>query len=306
MLLSKVLRMQQDLEDKKNEIIIKGLESKIKDCEASLAKKDLLLQATEGSLVQFQAENARLNEEHLKAQTTLKEKSECFEQEKKELQAKYKAEADKNTKLQESLRDLRNKCSEFATHCVQWLKGIFSSVGASSEEIVPSAEDISETFKHIENEVDALDEVITGHGDFCALLASHGMAAAFLEAGYTHAKTVNKPNFSLSPTDLVNIPREARSIRNRFITQIWAKGGRELAGDEAQNLLKSVRNFYLLFALIFLYYHRFFLIPLFFCRMAAPKVSNPKRILKVARLKLPFMASCIELRIYLHYFCKKL
>jgi fumarate hydratase class II len=72
MLLSKALRMQQDLEDKKNEIIIEGLESKIKDCEASLEKKDFLLQATEGSLVEFQAENARLNEELIKAQTTLK------------------------------------------------------------------------------------------------------------------------------------------------------------------------------------------------------------------------------------------
>jgi chromosome segregation ATPase len=225
MLLSKALRMQQDLKDKKNEIIIEGLENKIKDCEASLEKKDFLLQATEGSLAELQAENARLNKELLKAQTTLKEKSECFEQEKKELQAKSKAEADKNTNLQESLRDLRNKCSEFATRCVHRLKGIFSSVGANSEEIAPSAEDIPKTFEHIENEVDALGEVITGHGDFFALLASRGTAAAFLKAGCTHAKTVNKPNFSLSPSDLVNIPGEARSIGNRFITQIWAKGG---------------------------------------------------------------------------------
>ena len=96
-----------------------------------------MLQAMEGSHVELHAENARFNEELLQAQTTLKEKSECFEQEKKELQAKYKAEADKNMKLQESLRDLRNKCSEFATRCVHRLKGIFSSVGANSEEIAP-------------------------------------------------------------------------------------------------------------------------------------------------------------------------
>jgi hypothetical protein len=92
---------------------------------------------------------------------------------------------------------------------VQLLKGIFSSVGASSEEISPSAEDIPKTFEHIENEVDALDEVITGHGDFCGLLASRGTDAVFFKAGCTHAKTVNKPNFSLSPSDLVNIPDEA-------------------------------------------------------------------------------------------------
>jgi hypothetical protein len=39
MLLSKALRIQQDLEDKKNEIIIEGLENKIKDYEASLEEK---------------------------------------------------------------------------------------------------------------------------------------------------------------------------------------------------------------------------------------------------------------------------
>jgi hypothetical protein len=41
MLLSKALRMQQDLEDKKNEIIIEGMENKIKVYEASLEKKRL-------------------------------------------------------------------------------------------------------------------------------------------------------------------------------------------------------------------------------------------------------------------------
>jgi hypothetical protein len=98
------------------------------------------------------------------------------------------------------------------------LKGVFSLVGASSEDITPLAEDIPDTFKHIKNEVDALDEVIAGYGDFCALLASRGTAAAFLRAGCTHAKTVNRPTFSLSPSDLIDIPSEARSVENRFIT----------------------------------------------------------------------------------------
>jgi hypothetical protein len=123
---------------------------------------------------------------------------------------------------------------------VHRLKGIFNSVGASSEEIAPSAEDTHKSFEHIENEVDALDEVITGHGDFCALLASRGTTVAFLKVGCTHAKTVNKPTFILSSSDLVDIPSEARSIGNKFITQIWAKGGHELDGDEARKLLNSV------------------------------------------------------------------
>jgi hypothetical protein len=44
--------MQQDLEDKKNEIIIEGLEKKIKDHEATLEKRDFVLQTMEGSLAE--------------------------------------------------------------------------------------------------------------------------------------------------------------------------------------------------------------------------------------------------------------
>jgi hypothetical protein len=76
MLLRKALRMQQVLEDKQNEIIIEGLEMKIKDHEASLEKKDFLFQTMEGSLAEAQAEVARLNDELLR-------KLENFEQERK-------------------------------------------------------------------------------------------------------------------------------------------------------------------------------------------------------------------------------
>ena len=48
--------MQQDLE-------VEGLEKKIKDREATLEKKDFMLQTMEGSLAEAQAEIARLNRE---------------------------------------------------------------------------------------------------------------------------------------------------------------------------------------------------------------------------------------------------
>jgi DNA repair ATPase RecN len=226
MLLSKALRMQQDLKDKKNEVIIEGLEGKIKDHEASLEKKDFLLQTMEGSLAEAQAEITRLNDELL-------QKSEDFEQERKSFDARLGAEVEKNSKMQESLKEIRNACLNFGNRCVQRLKQVFNSVGASSEKFEPSVEDLPSTCEHIESEVEALGEVIAGHGDFCALLASHGTAVAFMKAGWTHGKIVNRPNFSLSPADLVDILSLARSIGNRFITQIWMKGGRDLAGDEA-------------------------------------------------------------------------
>jgi hypothetical protein len=138
------------------------------------------------------------------------------------------------------LRTLKERCFNFASQCTTRLKIIFNSVGAASVEANFFTEDILGALECIEKVVDVLDEVITGHGDFCALVASRGTAAAFIKVGCNHTKAVNRPNISLSSTDLVDIPAEARSIGNRFITQIWAKGGRKLARDEARNLLNKV------------------------------------------------------------------
>jgi predicted RNase H-like nuclease (RuvC/YqgF family) len=127
--------MQQDLEDKKNEVIIEGLEKKIKDQEAALEKKDFVLQMVEGSLAEAQAEIARLNSE-------LSQQSKGFEQEKKDFKTKLEAEAEKSSNLQKSLKDLQEKCLGFGTRCIQWLKQVFNSIGASSKKFKPSFEDL--------------------------------------------------------------------------------------------------------------------------------------------------------------------
>jgi hypothetical protein len=235
--------MQQDLEDKKNEATIEDLEKKIRDHEAALEKKDFAFQSMEGSLAEAKAKIDRLNSELLL-------KSEKFEQEKKDLETKLEAEIEKSSNLEKSLKELRDKCLDFGNRCMQRLKRVFNSVGASSEKFKPSVEDLPSTFEYIEGEADALDEVIARHADFCALLASRGTATAFIKTGCTHGKIVNRPNFGLSPADLIDIPSLARSIGNRFITQIWINGGRKMAGDEARSHLKPLQNLYSLFYLL--------------------------------------------------------
>jgi hypothetical protein len=177
--------------------------------------------------------------------------SESFEQEKQKLNAKFEAEVQKSSDLQKSLTGLQNKCLEFSNRCIQRLKQVFYSVGASSEKFNPSTEDLPGAFEHIEGEIDDLDEVIAGHGDFCALVASRGTAVAFLKSGCEHGKVVNRPNSSLSRADLDNIPNLARSIVNRFIKLVWTKGGRSIAGDEARSHLKSVTKSYLVLTFSF-------------------------------------------------------
>jgi ABC-type transporter Mla subunit MlaD len=158
-----------------------------------------VIQTMEGSLAEALAKIARLNNE-------LSTKSKNFEQEKKNFGAKLEAEVAKSSNLQKSLKELQDKCLNFGNSCVQRLKQVFNSVGASSDKFKPSAENLPGIFDHIEGEVDALDEVIAGHGDFCALLTSRGTTVAFMKAGCTHGNIVNRPNFSLSPADLNDIP----------------------------------------------------------------------------------------------------
>jgi hypothetical protein len=248
--------MQQDLEEEKNKAVIEDLAEKIenheanlkkkdfviqdleimvKEHEGALEKKDFVIQTMEGSLAEVQSENDKLKNELL-------QQSEKFEQEKKYFEASLKAEVDKYSNLQTSFKELQEKCLSFGSRCVQRLKDVFHSFGASSSKFTPSAENLPRTLEHIEGEVDALDEVIGGHADFCALVASRGTAAAFLKAGCTHGNIVNRPNFSLSALDLMDIPSLARSIGNRFMTQIWVSGGRKMAGDEARSHLKPVGN----------------------------------------------------------------
>jgi hypothetical protein len=161
-----------------------------------------------------------LSKELKGAQILLNENSSRFSLESEALNMAIKAEAERNLKLSGTLKALRDKCFGFATHCTARLKNIFNSIGAMSEETNLSTEDIPGALGCIEKEIDVLDEVIIGHGDFCALVASHGTAASFAKAGCNHVKIVNKPTFSLSLSDLVNIQSEARSVGNRFITQI--------------------------------------------------------------------------------------
>jgi hypothetical protein len=84
----------------------------------------------EGSLAEAQTEVARLNDELLR-------KSESFEQERKNFDARLEAEVEKSSNLQKSLKELQNICLNFGNRYVQRLRQVFNSVGASSEKFEP-------------------------------------------------------------------------------------------------------------------------------------------------------------------------
>jgi hypothetical protein len=53
-LLSKALKLQQEAEDQKNELVVSNLEKRVKELENSLAKKDLKIKNAETNFAEAQ------------------------------------------------------------------------------------------------------------------------------------------------------------------------------------------------------------------------------------------------------------
>jgi hypothetical protein len=88
---------------------------------------------------------------------------------------------------------------------------------AVSREKNYSDDDIPKALDFVEKEINEFDEVMEGHGDFCALVAARGTTNIFAKTGCKHLRDVNKPTFAISSVDLANIPAVARSIGNKFL-----------------------------------------------------------------------------------------
>jgi ABC-type transporter Mla subunit MlaD len=110
--------MQQDDEYRKNEIVVKGFKDKIKKLEDSLKEKDDLLQSAKGLLAKAQAQDKKLSKELKEAQTLLEENSSRFNREIEALNMTLKVESKKNLELNETLRTLKEKCFNFASHAL--------------------------------------------------------------------------------------------------------------------------------------------------------------------------------------------
>jgi ABC-type transporter Mla subunit MlaD len=232
------LKLQQENEDKKNELIVNDLEKKVKNLKDLLEEKNSKLKAAEANLAEAHIRNKDqviqisdqikklegLSKELDQVKSTFEDTVTRFKPEAKELNQKVEAEAEKSSKLSEALKTLQETYFGFATRCSWRLREIFNSVGAVSENAKNSTDNIPKALEWVEKEVNDFDEVMRGNGDFCALVAARETAAIFTKAGCSHSKSINKPTFSISLANLNNILGEPRSVGNRFVTQIWTKG----------------------------------------------------------------------------------
>jgi hypothetical protein len=194
----------------------------------------------------------KTNEAQLKAQVealeaeveglkkNLAEMNEDFEvaKAKKEISEMVTARMQKNI---EELRDSREKCYEVSMDCARKLKDSFAKVGAFSSEQKFIRDDLEGVIQWIGEEIEAFEEILSDRRDFCAFGGTRGVATVLEKTGCEHVKAAAQAEALFSADDTKEPSTKATLMGGKFYTDIWMKGGREMA-DEA--IKKSEKESY--------------------------------------------------------------
>jgi hypothetical protein len=157
---------------------------------------------------------------------------------KKEISEMVTARMQKNI---EELRDSREKCYEVSMDCARKLKDSFAKVGAFSLEQKFIRDDLEGVIQWIGEEIEAFEEILSDRRDFCAFGGTRGVATVLEKIGCEHVKAAAQAEALFSADDTKEPSTKATLMGGKFYTDIWMKGGREMA-DEA--IKKSEKESY--------------------------------------------------------------
>jgi hypothetical protein len=176
-----------------------------------------------------QPEAHKIEVEDLKKK--LAEMNENFEvaKEKQEISEMETTRVQKNI---DELRDSKEKYYEASMNCAKKLKDSFAKVGAYSSEQRFIRGDPKGVIQWIGEEIEAFEEILSDRGDFCAFAGARGIAAVLEKTGCEHVKTAAQAETSFSVDDTKEPSTEATLMGGKFYSDVWMKGGREMA-DEA-------------------------------------------------------------------------
>jgi hypothetical protein len=116
--------------------------------------------------------------------------------------------------------------------CAKKLKGSFAKVGAYSSEQKFIRGDPEGIIEWIGEEGEAFEEILSDRGDFCAFASARGVAAVLEKNGCEHVKAAAQAETVFSIDNAKEPSAEATLISGKFYSDVWMKGGREIA-DEA-------------------------------------------------------------------------
>jgi hypothetical protein len=194
--------------------IMFSLVDKLKACEAKLNAQN---GAHKAEVEDLKKKLAEMNEKFEVA----KAKQEISEMERSRVQ--------KNV---EELQDSKERCYETSLECTKKLKDSFAKVGAYSSEQKIIHGDPKGVIQWIDEEVEAFDEILSDRGDFCAFPGARGVATILEKAGCEHVKAAAQPESIFSADDTKDASAEVSTLGDKFYSDVWMKGAREMA-DEA-------------------------------------------------------------------------
>jgi hypothetical protein len=143
-----------------------------------------------------------------------------------------KMERSRVQKNVEELRDSMERCYETSIECAKKLKDSFAKVGAYSSEQKFIRGDPEGVIQWIGEEAEDFDEILDDRRDFCAFAGARGVAAILEKVDCEHVKVVAQLEYIFSSDDTKDPSAEASLLGGRFYSDVWMKGGREMA-DEA-------------------------------------------------------------------------
>jgi hypothetical protein len=117
------------------------------------------------------------------------------------------------------------------TNCAKKLKDSFARVGAYSSEQKIIRGDPEGIIEWISEEAEAFDEILSDRGDFCAFTGARGVAVILEKSGCEHVKvaTQTEPVFTVENTK--DPSAKATLMGGKFYSNVWMKGGLELADE---------------------------------------------------------------------------
>jgi hypothetical protein len=127
-----------------------------------------------------------------------------------------------------------------AMECAKNLKNSFSKVGAFSLEQKFIRGDPNGVIQWINGEAEAFEEILSDRGDFCAFAGARGAVSILEKVGCDHAKAVVQPDFVFSANDVRNPSIEATTLGGKLYSEVWLKGGREIADEAIRKMRKSL------------------------------------------------------------------
>jgi hypothetical protein len=160
----------------------------------------------------------------------LAEKNEDFDvaKAKQEISEWTSARLQKNV---DELRESKERYYKKSLDCAKKLKDSFAKVGAYSSEQKFIRGDPEGIIEWIGEEAKAFDEILSDRGDFCAFVGARGVAAILEKTGYEHVKAATQTETIFTLDNTKDPSTEATLMGGKFYSNVWMKGGREVADE---------------------------------------------------------------------------